>query len=207
MAATTGHDPTSRSGRIPSSNGVGRSIAPADWHDGRYQAFMLMRLAFTVAPIAFGLDKFFNVMVDWPIYLAPWIDDIAPGSGQDCMYFVGVTEIAAGVLVALKPRYGGYVVAGWLAGIVLNLVTHPGFYDIALRDFGLMLAALTLARLASVYDPPLRSSGRGRAQAGAAAGAAARAERTAPTASSTRIASATQTSAKPARRESGIGSR
>jgi uncharacterized membrane protein HdeD (DUF308 family) len=115
-----------------------------------------MRLAFTVAPIAFGLDKFFNVMVDWPIYLAPWINDIAPGSGQEFMYFVGATEILAGVIVALKPRYGAYVVAAWLGGIVINLVTLSGYYDIALRDFGLMLAALTLARLASVYDPPLR---------------------------------------------------
>jgi len=85
------------------------------------------------APIAFGL------------YLAPWIDDIAPGSAQDFMYFVGATEIVAGVLVALKPRYGAYVVAAWLAGIILNLLTHSGYYDIALRDFGLMLAA-----------PPLR---------------------------------------------------
>jgi hypothetical protein len=130
--------------------------ARADWRDPRYQAFSLMRLAFTVAPIAFGLDKFFNVMVQWPNYLAPWIDDIAPGTGQQFMYFVGPTEILAGVIVALKPRYGAYVVAGWLAGIIINLVTYSGFYDIALRDFGLMLAALTLARLASVYDPPLR---------------------------------------------------
>ena len=72
------------------------------------------------------------------------------------MYFVGATEILAGVMVALKPRYGAYVVAGWLAGIVINLLTASGYYDIALRDFGLMLAALTLARLASVYDPPLQ---------------------------------------------------
>jgi uncharacterized membrane protein YphA (DoxX/SURF4 family) len=157
MAATTGHAPKSRSVRIPSLDGGDRSVAPADWRDARYQAFALMRLAFTVAPIAFGLDKFVGVMVDWPIYLAPWIDDIAPGSAQDFMYFVGATEIVAGVLVALKPRYGAYVVAGWLAGIVLNLLTHSGYYDVALRDFGLMLAALTLARLASVYDPPLRS--------------------------------------------------
>jgi uncharacterized membrane protein YphA (DoxX/SURF4 family) len=139
----------------PSSNGAAVA-GRADWRDPRYQAFALLRLAFTVAPIAFGLDKFFNVMVDWPIYLAPWIDDIAPGSAQDFMYFVGVTEIVAGVLVALKPRYGAYVVAGWLGGIVINLLTHSGFYDIALRDFGLMLGALTLGRLASVYDPPLR---------------------------------------------------
>jgi uncharacterized membrane protein YphA (DoxX/SURF4 family) len=117
-----------------------------------------MRLAFTVAPIAFGLDKFFNVMVDWPIYLAPWINDIAPGSGQDFMYFVGVTEILAGIMVALKPRYGAYVVAAWLGGIVINLLTYSGYYDIALRDFGLMLGALGLGRLASVYDRPASRS-------------------------------------------------
>ena len=160
MAATTAHELKTRSGRAASLNRADASVARADWRDARYQAFALMRLAFTVAPIAFGLDKFFNVMVDWPIYLAPWINDIAPGSGQDFMYFVGATEIVAGVLVAVKPRYGAYVVAAWLAGIVLNLLTHSAFYDIALRDFGLMLAALTLARLASVYDPPLRLGGR-----------------------------------------------
>jgi uncharacterized membrane protein YphA (DoxX/SURF4 family) len=158
MAVTTGHPPGTTS--AAPVDGADRSIAAADWRDARYQAFALLRLAFTVAPIAFGLDKFFNVMVDWPVYLAPWIDGIAPGSAQDFMYFVGATEIAAGVLVALKPRYGAYVVAGWLAGIVLNLLTHSGFYDIALRDFGLMLGALTLARLASVYDPPRRLGGR-----------------------------------------------
>jgi uncharacterized membrane protein YphA (DoxX/SURF4 family) len=144
----------------PSSNDGDVTPARADWRDPRYQAFALMRLAFTVAPIAFGLDKFFNVMVDWPQYLAPWINDIAPGSGQDFMYFVGGTEILAGIIVALKPRYGAYVVAGWLGGIIVNLLTHSGYYDIALRDFGLMLGALTLARLAAVYDPPLRLSRR-----------------------------------------------
>jgi uncharacterized membrane protein YphA (DoxX/SURF4 family) len=132
-----------------------RAVARAEWSDPRYQAFALMRLAFTVAPIAFGLDKFFNVMVDWPRYLAPWINNIVPGSGQDFMYVVGAIEIVAGLFVALKPRYGAYVVAAWLAGIILNLLTYSGFYDIALRDFGLLLGALTLARLASVYDPPL----------------------------------------------------
>ena len=121
-----------------------------------YQAFVLLRIAFTVAPIAFGLDKFFNVLVDWPIYLAPWINDIAPGSGQDFMYLVGAIEILAGVLVAIKPRYGAPVVAAWLAGIIVNLLTVPGFYDVALRDFGLLLGALTLARLALSYDPPLK---------------------------------------------------
>ncbi|HEX6459160.1 MAG TPA: hypothetical protein VF032_09615 [Thermoleophilaceae bacterium] len=131
----------------------------AAWHDPRYQAFALMRLAFTVAPIAFGVDKYFNVMVHWPKYLAPWINNIAPGSGQDFMYFVGAVEIVAGLVVAIKPRYGSYLVAGWLFGIVINLLSYSGFYDIALRDFGLMLGALTLARLAAVYDPPLRIFG------------------------------------------------
>ncbi|HWB56867.1 MAG TPA: DoxX family membrane protein [Gaiellaceae bacterium] len=116
-----------------------------------YQAYMLLRIGFTVAPILFGLDKFFNWTVDWPDYLAPWVNDIVPGSGQDFMYVVGVIEIAAGILVAVAPRIGAYVVAAWLAGIILNLLTAdpPTYYDIALRDFGLMLAALTLARLAS----------------------------------------------------------
>ena len=156
MAVTRGRQPTSRRGRAASRNGGAAAVEQADWRDARYQAYALLRIAFTVAPIAFGLDKFFNVLVDWPIYLAPWINDIAPGSGQDFMYFVGAIEILAGVIVALKPRYGAYVVAAWLAGIVINLLTASGYYDIALRDFGLMLAALTLARLASVYDPPLR---------------------------------------------------
>jgi hypothetical protein len=143
----------------PRRNGVAArrdaAVAPADWSDARFQAFALMRLAFTVAPIAFGLDKFLNVLVDWPQYLAPWINNIVPGSGQDFMYVVGAIEILAGVIVALKPRYGAYVVAAWLGGIIFNLLTLSGYYDVALRDFGLMLGALTLARLASVYDPPL----------------------------------------------------
>jgi uncharacterized membrane protein YphA (DoxX/SURF4 family) len=154
--ATTAQERIPTHDRIASANGGGAATVPADWRDPRYQAFALLRLAFTVAPIAFGLDKFFNVMVHWPNYLAPWINDIAPGTGQEFMYFVGVTEIVAGVFVALKPRYGAYVVAAWLGGIIVNLLTYSGFYDIALRDFGLMLGALTLARLATVYDPPLR---------------------------------------------------
>jgi uncharacterized membrane protein YphA (DoxX/SURF4 family) len=128
----------------------------AELRDPRYQAYLLLRIGFTAAPILFGLDKFTNVMVDWPKYLAPWINDIVPGNGQDFMYVVGVVEIVAGLAVLVKPRYGAYLVAAWLAGIILNLLTYSGYYDIALRDFGLMLGALTLARLASVYDPPLR---------------------------------------------------
>lgn len=123
-------------------------------NDPAYQAFTLLRIAFTVAPILFGLDKFFNVMVDWEQYLAPWINDIVPGSASTAMHLVGVVEIVAGVLVALKPRYAAYVVAAWLGGIIVDLLTYSGYYDVALRDFGLMLGALTLARLAKVYDPP-----------------------------------------------------
>jgi len=122
--------------------------------DPAYQGFLLLRLGFTVAPIVFGLDKFTNVLVDWTQYLAPWINDIIPGSASDAMYLVGVIEIVAGIAVGLRPRYGAYLVAAWLAGIIVNLLTYSGYYDIALRDFGLMLGALTLARLASVYDRP-----------------------------------------------------
>jgi uncharacterized membrane protein YphA (DoxX/SURF4 family) len=156
MATTTTPERTSAYEHAASPNGANVGLARADWHDARYQAFALMRLAFTVAPIAFGLDKFFNVLVHWPNYLAPWINDIAPGTGQQFMYFVGGIEILAGIIVALKPRYGAYVVAAWLGGIIVNLLTYSGYYDIALRDFGLLLAALALGRLASLYDAPLR---------------------------------------------------
>ena len=138
----------------PDGNGRASSARERALGIAAHQAFWLLRIGFTVAPILFGLDKFFNVLVDWEIYLAPWINDIVPGSATDAMYAVGVIEIIAGIAVALKPRYGAYLVAAWLAGIVVNLLTLSGYYDIALRDFGLMLAALTLARLASRYDPP-----------------------------------------------------
>src|SRR4051812_32500848 len=105
-------------------------------------------------PIRFGLDKFFNVLTDWPRYLAGWVDDLMPGSAQSFMYAVGGIEILAGVLVALRPRYGAPIVALWLAGIIFNLLTGPGYYDVALRDFGLLLGALTLTRLALAYDRP-----------------------------------------------------
>jgi uncharacterized membrane protein YphA (DoxX/SURF4 family) len=124
--------------------------------DAGWDAYLMLRVAFTVAPILFGLDKFANVLVDWPKYLAPWVNDILPGSAQDVMYVVGAIEILAGLLVALRPRYGAPVVAAWLAGIIVNLLTYSGWYDIALRDFGLLLGALTLTRLAMRYDPPRR---------------------------------------------------
>jgi hypothetical protein len=113
-----------------------------------HQAFLLLRTVFTVAPIVFGLDKFANVLTDWPDYLAPWINDLVPGTGQQAMYAVGGVEILAGLVVALMPRYGGLLVAAWLAGIIVNLLSIPGFYDVALRDFGLLVSALALSRLA-----------------------------------------------------------
>ena len=127
-------------------------------HEPGYQAFLLLRSVFTVAPIVFGLDKFTNLLTDWPSYLAPWIDGIVPGTAQQAMYAVGVVEILAGVVVAVVPRFGGWLVAAWLGGIILNLLTIPGFYDIALRDFGLLVGAVALARLAMQYGPARRHS-------------------------------------------------
>jgi uncharacterized membrane protein YphA (DoxX/SURF4 family) len=122
---------------------TGRGSDPAQ------QAFLLLRTVFTVAPIVFGLDKFLNLLTDWPGYLAPFVDRLVPGTAQQAMYVVGVTEIAAGILVAVRPKYGAVVVAAWLAGIIVNLLILGDYYDVALRDFGLLVGALALWRLAS----------------------------------------------------------
>ena len=118
-----------------------------------YQAFWFLRIGFTTAPILFGIDKFFNWTVHWPDYLAGWINDLMPGSAQDFMYFVGAVEIAAGLIVAVAPLIGAPLVAAWLSGIIVNLLTNepPEYYDIALRDFGLLLGSLTLTRLAFAF--------------------------------------------------------
>jgi hypothetical protein len=113
------------------------------------RAFQLLRTVFVIAPIASGLDKFANYLTDWTIYLAPWINDIVPGNAQDAMYVVGAVEIAAGFLVAVAPRFGAFVVAAWLLGIIVDLLTLGDFYDVALRDFGLFVAALALGLLAT----------------------------------------------------------
>jgi uncharacterized membrane protein YphA (DoxX/SURF4 family) len=132
-------------------------VKSTGWRDPRYQAFWLLRLGFTAIPLTMGIDKFFNGLVYWPQYLADWIkNDILPGTAQQIMYGVGVVEIVAGVLCLLKPRCAAYIVAAWLAGIVINLFTYGEYLDVAVRDLGLMGAALVLGRLASVYDPPLR---------------------------------------------------
>jgi hypothetical protein len=119
--------------------------------DRARQAFRILQLGFVVAPILFGLDKFFEVLVDWDRYLAPSVTDVLPVSGHSVMLVVGVIEIAAGVLVAVRPRIGGYVVAVWLWAIIVNLLVLGDYFDVALRDFGLSLAALALARLAEAF--------------------------------------------------------
>ena len=118
--------------------------------DPAAQAFALLRVAFTAAPILFGLDKFAHVLTnDWTRYLAVEFNDAIPGSAADAMYMVGGIEIVAGLVVAVAPRLGGLLVAGWLAGIIVNLLLVGGYGDIALRDFGLLVGALALARLAA----------------------------------------------------------
>lgn len=122
--------------------------------DCAYQAFVLLRVAFALLAIAMGADKFFNNFVNWESYLAPWIHHLSPLSALHTMHVVGVIEIVAGVLVAIKPRYAAYVVAAWLAGTVADLLSYSAYYDIALRDAALMVAALALGRLAWKYDSP-----------------------------------------------------
>ncbi len=111
------------------------------------QAFLLLRTVFTVAPILFGLDKFTNILTDWTIYLAPVATAVVPVSAQTFMYIVGVVEIIAGIAVGVRPRFGSLLVAVWLLGIIINLLVLGNFYDVALRDFGLLVGALALNRL------------------------------------------------------------
>jgi hypothetical protein len=123
--------------------------------DSAYGAFVLLYIGYVVLPLWMGIDKYAKVLTDdWPGYLAPWIVDLLPFSAQTAMYVVGGVEILAAVLVAIKPRYASFVVAAWLAGIIINLLTYSGFYDVALRDFGLLIGALALAALAARYDSP-----------------------------------------------------
>jgi len=116
------------------------------------EAFWILRTAFTVAPILFGLDKFANVMTNWPKYLAGQFNDLIPGDAHQAMLMVGVVEVVAGLLVFFMPRIGAYVVVLWLAGIITNLLLIGGYGDVALRDFGLLLAALALARIAPAHS-------------------------------------------------------
>jgi hypothetical protein len=147
MTTTT----TSTTRRPPELSRSPVAIRSASLADPAYQAFWLLRIGFVVAPILFGLDKFFHVLVDWDRYLAPEFSDLFNAQAHTLMYAVGAIEIVAGLVVAVRPRFGGYLVAAWLAGIIFNLLLMGDYYDIAMRDFGLLLAALTLARLAAAF--------------------------------------------------------
>jgi uncharacterized membrane protein YphA (DoxX/SURF4 family) len=120
-------------------------------HTPAHQAFRILQFGFTVAPILAGLDKFFHLLVNWDQYLPGVVASISPIPTHTLMLIVGVVEIVAGIGVALKPRIFAYVLAAWLAVIVINLLLIPGYFDIALRDFGLLLAALALARLSQQF--------------------------------------------------------
>jgi hypothetical protein len=130
------------------STSSARTTGTTQTNVGAERAFLLLRTVFTIAPIAFGLDKFAGVLTDWERYLAPWIDHLVPGTAHQAMLAVGVIEVVAGVAVAVAPRIGALLVAGWLAGIIVDLVTLGDYYDVALRDFGLLVGALALAVLA-----------------------------------------------------------
>ena len=139
VAPSTRLDPPSRAGATPALS------------DPAAQAYWLLRIGFIAAPILFGLDKFAHVLTNWDKYLAPEFTDLFHVQAHTLMYAVGAIEIVAGLVVAWRPRFGGYLVAAWLGGIIINLLLLGDFYDVALRDFGLLLAALALARLAVAF--------------------------------------------------------
>jgi hypothetical protein len=133
---------------MPSNTSVGiRTQSPS------YQAYQILHFAFVVAPLIAGADKFFHFLVNWDQYVSPLLTRILPMSAHTFMLGVGIIEIGAGVLVAFMPTVGGLVVGAWLCGIILNLLSIPGYYDIALRDLGLALGAFALSRLATEFDP------------------------------------------------------
>lgn len=148
--------PTAAIATAPGAAGGPASVTSARAplaQDPARQAYLLLRSAFVVAPVVFGLDKFSNVLVEWDRYLAPVLSRPLPVSPHVAMYAVGVVEVVAGIVVALHARLGALVVAAWLAGIIVDLLLIPGYYDVALRDLGLLLAAIALQRLAGRYDP------------------------------------------------------
>lgn len=141
----------------PSTRSYGDPAANANGlKDPAYQAYKLLHVGFTVAPLVAGLDKFFDVLVNWDAYLAPVANRVLAGHGHAFMLVVGVVEIIAGIGVALRPRVFSYVVAAWLLGIIVNLLLIPPstplpHYDVALRDLGLLLGALALGRLSERF--------------------------------------------------------
>jgi hypothetical protein len=140
---------------VQESRGAGSyssHAAPVRLEAASREAHRILHVGFTVAPIVAGVDKFTHILVNWDQYLAPWIANLSPIGGHNLMLVVGILEVIAGIVVAMRPRFGGYLVAAWLGGIILNLLTVPGYFDVALRDFGLLLGALALARLAAAFD-------------------------------------------------------
>ena len=129
-----------------------KSQTSTDVSGTAYQAYQILHVGFVVAPIVAGLDKFFNLLVNWEQYLPPFVNRMVGGHGHELMLVVGVIEIIAGLGVLFKPKFFAYVVSAWLLMIVVNLLMIPGYYDIALRDFGLALGALALARLSQKFD-------------------------------------------------------
>lgn len=126
--------------------------AAVSYKEAGYQAYQILRLAFTVAPIVAGVDKFLGLLVNWDQYLPSIANNALGGRGHEFMYLVGVIEIVAGIGVFLKPKIFAYVVVAWLLLIIVNLLLIPGYFDVALRDFGLALGALALGRLSSAYS-------------------------------------------------------
>jgi hypothetical protein len=148
MAATAAHSSAPHTTTV---HGVSDALHRARTEPA-YGAFLVLWIGFIALPLLMGLDKYVNLMTNWESYLAPWIVNLLPFSAHTAMVIVGSIEVVAAILVFLRPRYASYVVALWLAGIIINLLTYSGFYDVALRDFGLLLAAVALTRLAAVYD-------------------------------------------------------
>jgi hypothetical protein len=140
------------------ANVISQHIKSATSRGAERQAYQLLHWGFVAAPVIAGLDKFTQLLTSWDAYLAPVIARPLGGAAHTFMLVVGVIEIAAGLLVAVRPRIGAYVVAAWLAGIIVNLLLSGKYFDIALRDFGLCLGALALGRLAQVYDRPRRTA-------------------------------------------------
>ena len=130
----------------------GRSISEVRVHGPAYQAYQILHIAFVLAPLLAGLDKFFHILVNWDMYLSPAFARLSPLAPHDLMLAVGVVEILAALIVLFKPYYGGYLVTLWLWAIIINLLLIPGYYDIALRDFGLSLGASALARLSREFS-------------------------------------------------------
>ena len=128
------------------------SASETDASTPAYQAYQILHLGFTVAPIVAGLDKFFNLLVNWEQYLPPFVTNLTGGHGHEVMIAVGIIEIIAGIGVFIKPKIFAYVVSAWLLLIIVNLLMIPGYYDVALRDFGLALGALALARLSGQFS-------------------------------------------------------